>query len=87
MKLIKRAFNENYNEFDFGFGQEQYKYIWANQDRQLYRFFYFNRTFKGILLRRWFNSWRATARQNNMFNKISKIAERVITKDRFKKIS
>jgi CelD/BcsL family acetyltransferase involved in cellulose biosynthesis len=79
LDLLKRAFREGFCEFDFGFGQESYKYQWTQQDRLLYRFLYFNRTAKGLLLREWFHLWRGFVRKDRKLTSIFRSVEKIIT--------
>jgi CelD/BcsL family acetyltransferase involved in cellulose biosynthesis len=78
MKLLEDAFNGDISEFDFGFGEEPYKYDWAKEDRTLYRFQFFNRTARGVLLQEWFQALRTRVRRNRRINTIFKSAERII---------
>ncbi|RJQ53937.1 MAG: GNAT family N-acetyltransferase [Nitrospiraceae bacterium] len=78
MNLLKQAFDSGITEFDFGFGREPYKYEWAGSERKLYRFLYFNKTAKGLLLREWFQSWRGVIRKNRGLHSFSKSIEKVV---------
>lgn len=49
LSLLERAHQEKLDEFDFMGGREAYKYVWTQQERQIYRFAA-DRTFRGRVL-------------------------------------
>jgi CelD/BcsL family acetyltransferase involved in cellulose biosynthesis len=56
LNVIKEAFSKNYEEFDFLRGSEQYKSHWTKQTRALFIANIYNKTLRGILSEKMYNT-------------------------------
>lgn len=62
--LLEEAFTNHYEEFDFCYGDEPYKYEFSSSERSLREIIYCRRTIRGILAALWFCGLRKWLRKS-----------------------
>lgn len=70
MRLLEEAFSKGFDEFDFGYGREPYKYDFASGERALMEIVFARKTFRGRLGTLWFQQLRKRLKKTIFIAKV-----------------